>query len=238
MTRFRLTATALLLLTSSSAWADLRTYDVAVEHQQEVYQALSNVLVNNPQFAGPGLAMGRVHLLPSGQILVDASQETLQQVEEVLRAIRERPAPPAPRVSLRYWAVLGALPGATMTARPGSTRPPSGLQEVLTELKQFHGDLQFQVIGTAAAVTQSGQQGGVEGMPLSVEQTGYVQGQTLNANLRLALRQELPGGVRQIGELEVKTTLQRGEFVVLGESTQQGNGFDGTLFYIVHWPEE
>jgi hypothetical protein len=237
MTRIRLPAIGLLLLISSNAWADLRTYDVDVQHQQEVYQALRNVLVDNPAFAGPGIAMGRVHLLPSGQILVDAAPETLEQVEEVLRAIRERPAPPAPRVSLRYWAVLGTPPGTTMTATPGSTRPPSGLQEVLTELKQFHGELQFLVIGTAAAVTQSGQPGGVEGMPLAVEQMAYVQGQTLNANLRIVLQQQLSGGVRELGELEVRTTLQRGEFVVLGESTQQGNGYDGTLFYIVHWPE-
>jgi len=141
-----------------------------------------------------------------------------------------------------------------MTATPDSTRPPSGLQEVLTELKQFHGELAFRVIGAAAVVTESGQQGQVEGNPLSVEQTAYVQGQTLNANIRMvldlspderALRALAAPGFAvlqgaeagEVGELEVRATLKRGEFVVVGESTQQGNGLDGTLFYIVHWPE-
>jgi hypothetical protein len=40
-----------------------------------------------------------------------------------------------------------------------------------------------------------------------------------------------------VGQLEVRTSLKRGEFVVLGEGSQQINGTDGTLFYIVHWPE-
>jgi hypothetical protein len=247
MMRIRLPAIGLLLLISSNAWADLKTYDVDVQHQQEVYQALRNVLVDNPQFAAPGLAMGRVHLLPSGQILVDAAPETLEQVEEVLRAIRERPAPAAPRVSLRYWAVLGA---ASAAGAPSAAQVPSVLNGVLTELERFHGKLGFRVIGTAAVVTESGQQGGVEGR-LSVEQTAYVQGQALNANIRMVLDLSpdqralgAPGFVvlqgaeaYEVGELEVRATLERGEFVVVGESTQQGNGLDGTLFYIVHWPE-
>jgi hypothetical protein len=134
--------------------------------------------------------------------------------------------------------VLGVSPGTDVSGTPGGTRPPSGLQGVLTELKQYHGELDFRVIGTAAVSTESGEPGGVEGTPLSVSQEAYVQGQTLSANIVIMLQVGTePTNRHAVGELEVRATLQRGEFIVLGESTQQGNGFDGTLFYIVHWPE-
>jgi hypothetical protein len=236
MTRLRLSVAALLCLISSSAWADLRTYDVDFQYRNEVATALMKLLAPGPMNTG---SYGTVELLPSGQILVNATPETLEQVDQLLRAIRARPAVATPRVTLRYWAVLGTPAGTTVTARPGSTRPPSGLQEVLTELKRFHGDLQFQVIGTAAVVSESGQPGEIEGSPLSASQRAHVQGDTLNAEIRIELNQVFDNGLRgdALSELEVQTSLKRGEFVVLGESTQQGSGFDGTLFYIVHWPE-
>jgi hypothetical protein len=94
-----------MLLLSSNAWADLRTYDVDPQYRQELYSALRSIL--DPT----GITMkayGRVELLPSGQILVNASPETLVQVEAVLQAIRARPVTPTPRAALRYWAVLGS----------------------------------------------------------------------------------------------------------------------------------
>jgi hypothetical protein len=240
MTRLRLSIVALLCLISTSAWADLRTYDVDFQYRNEVYSALRSLLWATTETIRVGNTYGRVELLPSGQILVNADPATLEQVDQLLRAIRARPAAATPRVTLRYWAVLGTPPGTAVTARPGSTRPPTGLQEVLTELKRFHGELQFQVLGTAVIVSESGQSGRVTGTPLSAEQTAHVQADTLNAEIRMTLA--------PVGRLEVRTSLKRGEFVVLGESTQQssqqgqqgsqeGVGFDGTLFYIVHWPE-
>jgi hypothetical protein len=254
MTRARLALAALLCLTTSSAWADLRTYDVDPQYSQEIFAALRELL----EVAGQdGVRYGRVELLPTGQLLVNATPETLDEVEQLLRAIRARPPGATPRVELRYWAVLGTPPGTTVTARPGSTQPPSGLQEVLTELKRIHGELQFQVIGTAAVVSESGQPGGVDGIPLSVSQVAHVQGDTLNAQIELRLSGATTwnNGPQRVGELDVRTSLKRGEFLVLGESTQQsgqvakqGGGpvtvvvgslqhIDGTLFYIAHWPE-
>lgn len=229
MTRIRLAVIGLLLLISSGARADLRTYDVDLQYRQEVYEALSDVLVRDPQFALPGVAMGRVQLLPSGQILVDAAPDTLEQVELVLKAIRERPATAAPRVSLRYWVLIGT--GASVNAPLQSTTPvPSMLTGVLNELKGAHGELAFRVLGTAAVASESGQMGAINGVPLNVRQTAYVQGQTLNARINLELKP-------YSSSIAVGATLARGEFLVLAESTLQSGGLDGTLFYIVHWPE-
>jgi hypothetical protein len=244
MTRIRLAAVGLFLLISSNAWGDLRTYDVELQYRQEVVAALKGVLLDSPGNLGSSSTAaryGRVQLLPSGQILVDAAPDTLEQVEAVLRAVRERPAGAAPRVSLRYWAVLGTRAGANAADASGTTPPPRVLSGVLAELERFHGELAFRVIGAAAVVTESGQPGVVEGNPFSVEQTAYAQGQTVNANIGMSLeRVDATNPVQGFfeGELEVRATLQRGEFVVLGESTLQAGGLDGTLFYIVHWPEE
>ena len=242
MTRLRLSVAALLCVISTSAWADLRTYDVDSQYRQEIYVALRELLNN----------MGRVEQLPTGQILVNASPEMLDQVEQLLRAIRARPPTATPRVTLRYWVVHGtraesnARTGGQVTVTvvgtpnaPSAGPPPAALNGVLTELRRFHGELTFGVVGTAAVVSESGQVGGVQGMPLRVEQRAHVQGDTLNADIDVRLLQPVTWDQRpqEVGKLEVRTSLKRGEFIVLGEGSQQINGNNGTLFYIVHWPE-
>src|SRR5512139_3306477 len=100
MPRLRLPVVALALSIASNAWADLKTYDIDPQYQQEIYSALRDVL------NAPGQPTnGRVELLPSGQIVVNAGPETLAQVDQVLQALRARPATAAPRVELQYWAV-------------------------------------------------------------------------------------------------------------------------------------
>ncbi len=180
--------------------------------------------------------------MPTGQILVDAAQPTLMQIDAIIKSISERPITATPRVSLRYWAVLGTRAAASTTNAVG-TPPPAVLNDVLAELKRFNGDLTFRVIGTAAVLSESGQRGEIEGMTLSVKQTAYAQGDALNANIEMDLRGRVPAppapeGIDfHIGTLKVRTGLQRGEFVVLGESTLQGSGLDGPVFYIVHWAD-
>ena len=230
MTRFRLPMIALALLISSNAWAELRTYDVDPQFQQEIFSALNNILNSSAPGVVNGASYGRVQLLPSGQLLVNAEPETLQQVEHVLEAIQTRAVSAAPRAELRYWAVLG---NRTAAATQLGSPVPSALNDVLGELKRMHGDLQFRVLGTAALTTQSGQQGEIGGAKLQVEQTTFVQGDALNAELDLVLPW-LPDG--PITTLTVKTSLRRGEFVVLGESEIIGGGVDGPVFFIVHWP--
>jgi hypothetical protein len=241
MTRYRSGIIALLFGVSSNAWADLRTFDVGLQYQQEVFEAIRNVL--NPAAVGGGNSSGTAQLLPNGQILVNAQPQTLEQLEQVVKALRERPVAPAPRVALRYWAVLGTRAQGNAANAVGSPPPPV-LDDVLTELERLNGDLTFRVIGMAAVASESGQRGEVEGMTLSIEQTAYVQGDALNASIKMDLRTrtagEPPSGGEEfhVGTLEVRTPLQRGEFVVLGESAVQGGGLDGPVFYVVHWANE
>ncbi|HEX7237226.1 MAG TPA: hypothetical protein VF405_09710 [Gammaproteobacteria bacterium] len=245
MTRLRILAVALALLISSNAWADLKTYDVGPQYQQEIYAALKDIL--SPQNQS---TQGLVQLLPSGQILVNADAKTLEQVDQVLMALRSRPVSTTPRVELQYWAVVGAHPVAANAAgrqqvdvsvvgsrAPANLpAPPSVLNDVLAELKRVHGDLQFLVLGTTSLTTQSGQHGEIGGAPLRVEQTTFVQGDTLNARIEMFLQSATPNGP-QPNRIEVGTSLRRGEFVVLGQSELVGGGLDGPVFFIVHWPE-
>jgi hypothetical protein len=248
MTHLRLPAVVLALSIASTAWADLRTYDVPPQDQQEIYNALVQIL--NPD--GPDLgAYGKVQVLASGQLVVNAPPKTLDQVELVLQAIRARPVAAAPRVELQYWAVVGSRPAAANaagTAQPRAqvdvtllsrgnpgTPPPSALNEVLAEIKRVHGDLQFRVLGTTSLTTQSGQHGEIGGSPLRVEQTTFVQGDTLNARIEMLLSSTTQNGPPP-NRIEVGTSLRRGEFVVLGQSELVGGGFDGPVFFIVHWP--
>jgi hypothetical protein len=243
MTRLRSTAVALALFVANNAWADIKAYDVDPQYQQEIYAALKDVLLPAGQPGG-----GKVQLLPSGQILVNAGPETLDQVEQVLKALRARPVAAAPRMALRYWGVLGA-PTQSSAAREVGSPPPAVLNDVLGELKKLHGDVVFRVIGTAAVTTNSGQSGEVRGTTLSVEQTGYVQGDTLNVNIAMELSGRalgdapggqvvtVPFGNFPYGNLRLSTTLKRGEFVVLGENHVQAGQLDGPVFFIVHWEE-
>jgi hypothetical protein len=241
--RIRLTAIGLSLLLSSGASADLRIFDAGAQHQQEVYVAIRNVL--NRQTVGDFNSNGTAEQLPNGQILVNAQPAVLEQLEQVIKTIRERPVVAAPRVSLRYWAVLGTRAAANAANAIG-TAPPPVLNDVIAELRRLNGELTFRVIGSAAVTSDSGQSGEVTATPMSVEQRTQVQGDILNAYMKIFLRgTSLPapnivvvGELERftIGEIELNTTLRRGEFVVLGESqVQRGGGLDGPVFYIVHW---
>jgi|SRR6185503_8786421 len=234
MTRIRLLAIGLFVLLSSNAWADLRTFDVDPQYGQEIFKALQNIL---SPVGNTGATQGQVQILSSGQIVVNASTETLDQVEQVLKAIRARPVAAAPRVELRYWVVLGSR---TAVANPPGAAPPSALGSVLAELERLHGDLTFRVIGAATLTTESGQFGEVDGTTLQVEQTTYAQGESLNARIVMELLRgavQLGPEANLRGKVDVQTTLRRGEFVVLGQSELVGGGLDGPVFFIVHWPE-
>jgi hypothetical protein len=243
--RIRLAAICLSLLMSSVASADLRIFDVD-QQQQEVFVAIRNVL--NRATVGDFQSNGTAEQLPNGQILVNANPEVLEQIDEVIKGIRGQPVGPAPRVTLRYWVVLGTRSPATAANALG-TAPPPVLNDVLTELRRLNGDLTFRVIGTAAVASASGQRGEVEGMTLSIEQRAFVQGDALNAEIEMNVRGRRAGPAPgtpgppagsefQIGTLTVRTPLQRGEFVVLGESALQSEGIDGQVFYVVHWASE
>jgi hypothetical protein len=214
------------------AVADLRTYDVDPKYRQEVYQALVGVLQSSPN------PTGRVERLPTGQLLIEAAPDVHKQIAAVLDAVAARQAIAAPQVTLRYWAVLGR-PGAGDEAGA-----PAILRDVFDEIEGVHGPLGFQILGNAALVTESGQRGEFKGYPLSIRQQTFAQGTALNVQIRIEFayrRLVHPGGngnspsQPQWQEIELKTTLDAGDTVVLGENTIDTGELKGTMFYIIYW---
>jgi hypothetical protein len=236
-----------ILVFSSNALADLAVYDVEAKYRQEVFAALRGILT--PERSD---VIGQIQMLPSGQILIDTSPQMHEQIAAVIRAIDERQSEAAPRVTLRYWAVIGSR------AANAESETPDMLSNVLDELKRIHGDLSFRVLGNATLVTESGQQGELDGEPLSVRQEAYVEGETLNTDLEITFLYRAMSGQFQANanvqvnsfqtiqaneqRVELNTSMRQGEFVVVGENTIRQNTIshgelDGTIFYIVHWSD-
>ena len=243
MSKIRIAAGCLGLLLAANAVAELRTYDVDFKYQQEVYRALSDILALDPNNAlVPGMTYGRVQLLPTGQILIDTTAETHEEIEKLLAEIKARQTGATPRVTLRYWVLLGSR------AADATNDAPPILRDVLEELKRVHGDLSFRVLGTATLMSESGQVARVQSEPLTATQSVYVQGNTTSAMITLeyAETEPRPGPSNSTpfqtllppykSNLTLNVTLERGEFLVLGENTVRTPPLDGTLFYIAHWP--
>lgn len=230
------------LTLAAAAHADLRTYEVDARYRQELFSALKAVLNPNEQVAN-----GRISMLPTGQLLIDASPEVHEQVAAVLESVRSFSAEATPRVTLRYWAVLGIRESAPDlgVGRPG-TEVPEFLSGVLDELRRVHGDLAFHLSGNATLVSESGQPAEIGGEPLNIRQLAYVQPSALNVELRIRFIYRVPaadgrGIIANLQQgVELHTSLEPNEFVVVGENTIRSSdyvpdGIDGTVFFIVQW---
>ena len=218
---------------------ELKIYDVASDNRDEIFSALQSIVG------------GGVQMLPNGQLLVRTTAEFHQQVATVLDAIAKSEAEPTPRVTLQYWIVLGLRPGTN------DADTPAALNDVLAEIRQVHGPLSFRMLGNATLVTDSGMTGRTDG-EVTINQVAYVQGERLNAHLdiRFAYTYIMPSVPPADGQADVNvapfinerrqgvdlnTSMEQGEFVVVGENSITDNivglgEVDGTVFYIVHWP--
>ncbi len=243
MRQFRLLILLVCMAFSANALAEFKLYDVDPSYREEAYQALARALRPG---ADDSLTEA-IELLPTGQILIDATPEAHEQITAVLAEIRRHEAEPTPRVTLQYWVVLGA---PQLEIVPDT---PPVLADVLDGIREVHGDLSFRLLGNATLVTDSGM-GGEAGGGLMIKQMAYVQGTRLQAQLSISfvytkgMRQNgngqvtvfQPGGQERQG-LELNTSMEQGEFVVVGENSITGITVgpavvDGTVFYIVHWP--
>lgn len=214
------------LLAATAARADIQVYEVDAQISAEVVSVLHDAL--QKQCAGMAGRQCSARLLPSGQLLVEAPTETHGQIAAVLKAVSAHRAGPAPRVTLRYWVVVGTAGAA---GDVGAKRaPPATLQPVLKQLESVYGDLQFNVAGTAA-VTSDGSGGApavADGGPFEVSQSVRAVGDSLTASVNLSYKDANQ-------ELHVTVTIKRGEYLVLGEQSAAEGA--GTTFYIVNWSE-
>ena len=204
---------------ATPALAEVRLYDVAPQHRQEVRRALEVLL--DVEAAPQRSPKGTVAVLPTGQIAVDTSPERQAEIEMLFEAVQRADAGATPSVSLRYWVIFGSRNGT-------DTQLPPLLEPVVNELRPALGDLSFEVIDTASLITESGSSSSSNSETMEIAQVVQVNGSTLNATIHLETEYQ---------EFAVEVTLEEGEYLVLGDSTAQTeSGQTGSMIYVVHWP--
>lgn len=218
----RLLAFGLLGTWATQAGAEIRIYDVRPEYLQEVADLLEEIFSADVDPNTYPDLYGRVQLLPSGQILVDASEDRQTEVARVMAALEASPATEFPSVALRYWVVFG-VPGGE-----DSNTLPAALAEPLRELDAAQGPFGFTLLDSATVMSRAGRYGGLESETLEIMQRVYPNGDRINADVNFE---------HELQELTVQFSLERGEYLVLGNGTATNEeGTRGTLAVIVHWP--
>lgn len=214
----------LLALTPLASRADMRVYDVDASSRQEVLRVLKSLLSSEVDPSRYPQLYGRVEMLPSGQIVIDASPERHAEITSLLEAIGRKGVAEAPPVMLVYWALVG-VPGAE-----DSDNVPDVLAPVTRQLEARHGPLGFSVADAASIVSASGEPATVESDDWEVVQTVYPNQGRVNAEITIDHGAE---------ELHVEVPLERGRYLVLGDSTTDlDDDKRGIIAFVVHWPEE
>jgi hypothetical protein len=227
-----------LLLLAGTASADIAVYDLDAKNAKEIAEALDKVVGEQCAAAtgGPHQTVCHAELLPTGQLLVDAPAASQSQVAAVLKTIAARNASPTPRVTLQYWVIYGE-PGKPDAADP-VLKP---LNAVLQQLERVHGELGFSVQDIATLTAQSGTSANAHGGALQINQAVRASGDGVDLSAEISFARK-----PVVQSLNVRVTIKRGEFVVLGERTTTGEpGKDepdkpeksGMLFFVVYCPQ-
>jgi hypothetical protein len=220
MASIRILCVLLGLAVSGLAAAEAKIYDVDGRYREEVVDALNQVLTR--EYLNPA-SRATVSVLPTGQILIDASERRHAEIAQILEAIAERGVSDSPSAMLRYWVLLGEPNG-------GSASLPTMLEPVVNELRAAVGDLNFAIVDTASLVTMSGEESFSGSETLEIVQTLTVNGDSLNGSIFLGHEQQ---------ELKLEISMNRGDFLVLGDSMiQVDENTRGVLAFVVHWVEQ
>ena len=212
---------ALSILAATPALSEMQVYDVKAEYREEVYEVLRGILRAELEPTSP--AYGRVEMLPTGQILIDASSEKQVEIAALLGSIASRVVAETPTITLRYWVLFGVLDAEQQTAVPPM------LDGVIREWEAAHGKLGVTILDSARLVGRSGHPTALQSQRMEIYQKVFATENRINAEIVIQ---------HQYQELEVEVSLQRGDFLALGETTvEDEKGLKGTIVFVVHWPE-
>jgi hypothetical protein len=219
--------TTCVSMTAVSVQAEMKVYDVDIQYREELMEILQR-LYFYPEDGEERRRRATVEMLPTGQVLIDASAQTHQEIAGVLKAIEAAKPAGSPTLTLRYW-VLSGRPNEPDAADGGLRM----LGPVLKQLEEVHGELGFSVDASLGLTGESGIQTEAGGKPLFVQQLAITDGSTMNLKLELGHENnQMQQGVA------TSLTMQQGEYVVLGERSEAVDGKPGMLFYVVHWPRK
>ena len=218
----RILVAAVCILVAAPALCEMQLYDVQAEYRQEVYEALKGILRSDADPVENPHEYGQVKMLPNGQILIDAAADKQVEIAALLSKIASRSAPETPTIALRYWVLFG-----TRGTENASALPPM-LTRVVREWEAAHGDLGVTVLDVARVVGRSGHHTALQGKRMEIYQKAFASHNKINAEIKIQHLYQ---------ELEVEVSLERGDFLVLGENTVENDeGVLGTVMFVVHWP--
>lgn len=218
----RVLVAAVCILVTAPVLCEMQVYDVEAEYRQEVYEVLKGILRSDADPVQNPYSYGRVKMLPTGQILIDAAADKQVEIAALLSTIASRSVPETPTIALRYWVLFG------ISGTENESALPPMLSRVIREWEAAHGDLGVTVLDVARVVGRSGHPTALQGQRMEIYQKVFASHNKINAEIRIQHRYQ---------ELEVEVSLERGDFLVLGENTVENDqGALGTVMFVVHWP--
>jgi hypothetical protein len=223
-----------------SAMAELRTYEVAPEHQDDLQRVLRQVL-------GAGESrLGRVTAGPSGTFIVVAPARIQTGIRNML-SNGFTPSPAPTQVKLTYWLLVGRPvdSGAELAAYSVSgPRRLSHLEQVMTQLVAAQGSAEFTLLEEVQVLSMVQDQGRAYGKLAQVEQTVTQAGDQMVAYVSISMPQA--NSNRQYA-FESQISLRAGQYLVVGQVGLDGRSFgpnfepfpdsqpgdDLTLYYVM-----
>lgn len=216
--------------------AELRTYDVAPEHQDDLQRVLRQVL-------GSGeTRLGRVTAGPGGTFIVVAPESIQTGIRNML-SNGFAPSPAPTQVKLTYSLLLGrpvdsgAEPAIYSVSGPRSLRY---LEPVMTQLVAAQGSAEFTLLEELQVLSMVQDQGQASGKFARVEQTVTQAGEQMVAYVAVSM-------LNNQYMFSSQVSLRAEQYLVVGQAGLDGRRFgpafepfpnslpgeDLTLYYVV-----
>lgn len=217
-----------------AARVELRTYEVAPEHQDDLQRVLRQVL-------GSGeTRLGRVTAGPGGTFIVVAPESIQNGIRNML-SNGFTPSPAPTQVKLTYWLLVGRpVDSGTEPATYSVSGPRrlAHLEPVMTQLVAAQGSTEFTLLEEVRVLSMVQDQGRASGKLATVEQTVTQAGEQMVAYVAIGMGRH---------SFESQVSLRTGQYLVVGQAGLDVRGFgpdsepfpdsqpgdDLTLYYVM-----
>lgn len=189
----------------SAAVVELRTYDVAPEHQDDLQRVLRQVL-------GAGeTRLGRVTAGPGGTFIVVAPEAIQTGIRNML-SNGFTPSPAPTQVKLTYWLLVGRPVGSGTEPATYSVSGPrrlTHLEPVMTQLVAAQGSSEFTLLEEVQLLSMVQDRGQAYGKLAQVEQTVTQAGDQMVAYVSIEMVNKY--------NFESQVSLRAGQYLVVGQ---------------------
>jgi hypothetical protein len=206
----------------------IQSYAVPAEIASEVRVTLATVLSRGESEA----PLGKVSMLPTGQLVVTAPASVQAGLRQILEEIREAKPAPTPAIRFDLWAV---------TATPGDSPQRSGdlaeIESAIDAISKTTGPMNFKLREKLSTVTRSGQHAQVAGTGIGMGITASLRKDEQDQPL-VAADVNVSTLVSPSQRLAASAELRPGELFVIGQSAVADSrggpeGQSSQIYYIL-----